>query len=225
MGENEVTAALQDGNREWVTVLAAVCADSESLPPGLIYAATSGTLQSTWVANIKAGKYDVIVTTYPLGWSNNDVGLAWLEQVYDRCTKQKARRGRDYRLLIVGGHGSHLVMDFINCCDAHRILLAILPPHSTHTLQPHDVVILKLLSSSYSNEPTSHIHRSQGLVPIQKSNFFLLFWRAWRASFRKELVIKSFEATGIWPMERDNILQRFNSTAASESENAPAEAS
>jgi hypothetical protein len=131
--------------------------------------------------------------------------LAWLEQVYDRCTKKKAQYGRDWRLLIVDGHGSHLTMNFINYCDEHRILLAIMPPHSTHTLQLLDVVMFKPLSTAYSSALTTHLHKSQGLVPIKKGDFFPLFWEAWVASFRKQLVEKSFSATGIWPMEREVI--------------------
>jgi hypothetical protein len=46
-GKKEVTAALQDGSREWITLLAAICADGEALPPCLVYAGVSGTLQST----------------------------------------------------------------------------------------------------------------------------------------------------------------------------------
>jgi hypothetical protein len=38
----ERTAAIQDGNREWVTLLACVCASGESLPPALIYQGKSG---------------------------------------------------------------------------------------------------------------------------------------------------------------------------------------
>jgi hypothetical protein len=76
-----VTAALQDGSREWITLLAAICADGEVLPPGIIYASQNSTLRDTWVAGIKAGKHDVFVGSTPSGWSNNDVGLAWLEQV------------------------------------------------------------------------------------------------------------------------------------------------
>jgi hypothetical protein len=86
----------------------------------------------------------VILT--PTGWSNNDVGLAWLEQVFDCYTKQKARYGRDYRLLILDGYGSHLTMAFINYCDYNRILLMVLPPYSTYMLQPLDVVLFKLLA-------------------------------------------------------------------------------
>jgi hypothetical protein len=157
------------------------------------------------VASIEAGKHDVFVGSTLSGWSNNNVGLAWLEQVYNRCTKKKARYGRDWRLLIVDSHGSHLTMDFINYCNEHWILLAIMPPHSTYTLQPLDVVMFKPLSTAYSSALTTHLHKSQGLVPIKKGDFFLLFWEAWVASFRKQLVEKSFSATGIWPMEQEAI--------------------
>src|SRR6478735_6337945 len=80
-----------------------------------------------------------------------------------------------------------------------RILLAILPPRSTHTLQPLDVVLFKPLSSAYSAELTTHLQESQGLLPIKKGDFFPLFWKAWMSSFKEETILKSFEATGISP--------------------------
>jgi hypothetical protein len=141
--KKEVTASLQDGSREFLTLLACCCADGSSLPPGLIYAAASGAIRSAWVEAIKAGEHEVFVSSSPTGWSNNNVGLAWLEQVFDRYTKQRSGR---WRLLILDGHGSHITMEFIDYCDRHRILLMILPPHSTHTLQPLDVVLFKPLS-------------------------------------------------------------------------------
>jgi hypothetical protein len=70
--------------------------------------------------------------------------------VFDRSTKAKARSS--YRLLVLDGHGSHLSMDFINYCDQNKILLMIYPPHSTHTLQPLDVVMFGRLSSAYSSQ-------------------------------------------------------------------------
>jgi hypothetical protein len=82
--------------------------------------------------------------------------------------------------------------------------------------------MFKPLSSSCSNELTSYLYQSQWLVPIKKRNFFILFWRAWHTSFRKELVVKSFAATGIWPMDQEVILKCFYNTAASEPEEAPA---
>jgi hypothetical protein len=106
--------------------------------------------------------------------------------------------------------------DFIDYCLDHRILLAILPPHSTHTLQPLDVGCFKPLASAYSKRLTIHTQRSQGLVPIKKGDFFLLFWDAWGKAFKKETVLRSWEATGIWPMDPDNVLKRFKKDAPDE---------
>lgn len=41
------------------------------------------------------------------------------------------------------GHQSHLTKDFIDYCDHNKILLAIFPPHATHTLQPLDVCLVQ----------------------------------------------------------------------------------
>jgi hypothetical protein len=109
------------------------------------------------VDDVKAGKHDVFLTLTALGWSNNDLGLAWLEQVFNWCTKEKARCGRDWRLLILDGYGSNVTNDFIDYCDDHRILLAIMPPYSTYTLQPLDVVLFKPLSTAYSNQLSSYL--------------------------------------------------------------------
>ena len=145
----EVRATIQDSSREWITLLACICADGSALPPGLIYQSANKTVRSSWVDGIEAGEHSVFITSSPSGWTNNDIGLAWLEQVFDRYTKKKARQSRSYRLLILDGHGSHITMDFIDYCDKHKILLAIYPPHSTHTLQPLDVVMFKPLSTAY----------------------------------------------------------------------------
>jgi hypothetical protein len=113
--KKEVRATLQYGSREWITLLACVCVNGSALPPSLIYQSAAGSIQSSWVEDIKAGEHLVHVTSSPSGWTNNDIGLAWLEQVFDRYNKAKARRS--YRLLILDDHGSHLTMNFIDYCD------------------------------------------------------------------------------------------------------------
>jgi hypothetical protein len=128
------------------------------LPPSLIYQSAASAIRSRWVEDIEASEHSVHVTSSPSGWTNNDIGLAWLEQVFDRYTKEKARQS--YRLLILDGYGSHVTMDFIEYCDQQKILLAIFPPHSTHTLQPLDICMFKPLSQAYSNELSAFLQRS-----------------------------------------------------------------
>ncbi|KAF1964240.1 hypothetical protein BU23DRAFT_633012, partial [Bimuria novae-zelandiae CBS 107.79] len=52
------TQAIKDGNREWVTLIACVCASGDALPPALIYQGSSG-VQSTWVNDVEASKHQV----------------------------------------------------------------------------------------------------------------------------------------------------------------------
>jgi hypothetical protein len=211
------TAAIQDGNREWITLIACVCADGSALPPALVYEGKSG-IQSSWVEGIEAGQHDVFIGNSPSGWSNNDLGLAWLEQVFERHTTPKTTRG--WRLLIVDGHGSHLTREFIEYCHTKKILLAVFPPHSTHTLQPLDVVLFSPLSNNYTHELNRHLQQSQGLLALKKRDFFPLFWSAWSTTMRPELILKSFEATGVWPMDAEVILKRFNATTSGQDEDA-----
>jgi hypothetical protein len=87
------------------------------LLPGIIFEGKSS-LQSTCVQDVQAGKHNAFFAHSASGWSNNNLDLAWLEQVFERATKKKA--WHKWRVLILDGHASHLTMDFINFCDAVR---------------------------------------------------------------------------------------------------------
>jgi hypothetical protein len=206
------------GNRS--RLLPAFCSDGSSLPPTLIYEGKAG-LQSSWVEDVEAGIHKVFIANLTSGWTNNGIGLAWLEQVFERYITEKARRR--WRLLIVDGHGSHLTPEFIDFCYIKKILLAIFPPHSTHTLQPLDVVVFSPLSYNYSHELNQHLHQSQALIGVKNAIFFPLFWSAWCTTMRPELVQRSFEATVVWPMDAEVILKRFNATTSGQYEDTELE--
>ena len=198
---------IQDGSRQWITLLACICADGSCLEPALIYQSASGSIQDTWLQALDPDIHQIRISSSPSGWTNNEIGLAWLQQVFDRSTKAKARSS--YRLLVLDGHGSHVTMDFIKYCDEHKILLAVYPPHSTHTLQPLDVSMFKPLSTAYSNEVSAFMDRSQGLTSMSKRDFLPLFQAAWQASFKETTILNAFKATGISPLNPEVILQRF----------------
>jgi hypothetical protein len=45
---------------------------------------------------------------------------------------------------------------------------------------------------------------------VTKRDFFSIFKPAWDATMTQDNILKSFQATGVWPMDADVILQRFN---------------
>jgi len=207
----EARTAVQDGNREWIALLACVCASGEALPPALIYQGVSG-IQSAWVEAVEVQKHEVFFSNSATGWTNNDIGLSWLRNVFQRCSKDSA--GRDFRLLIVDGHGSHLTIELIEFCDAHRILLSVFPPHATHSLQPLDVVVFAPIAKHYSSELDRHLQQSLGLTRVTKRDFFSIFWESWGTTMRPDLIPKSFEATGVWPVDAQAVLKRFTTTTS-----------
>lgn len=206
--EGGVRQFIQDGNREWITTIACICADGSALSPGLIYQATTGNIQDSWLQDFDPQLHKAFFASSPSGWTNNQLGLQWLKNIFDRETKGKARRA--YRLLILDGHGSHINMSFIEYCDANKILLAIYPPHSTHTLQPLDVCLFKPLSTAYSTELTKYLTESQGITAITKRDFFRLFNQAWETTFKPKTILSGFEKCGLQPFNPDRVLERFN---------------
>jgi hypothetical protein len=214
--EGKRRSTIQDGSRGWITLLACICADGSYLEPALIYQSTSGAIQDSWLQALDHETHQIRISSSPSGWTNNDIGLAWLKQVFDRGTKAKARSS--YQLLILDGHGSHLTMDFIEYCDQNKILLAVYSSHSTQTLQPLDVVMFKPLATEYSNEVAGFMERSQGLTSMSKRDFFPLFYQAWQTSFKETTILKAFEATGLSPFDPEVIRKRFNTRSSSSSD-------
>ena len=47
--ERSIKQIIQDGNREWITIIVVICADGSTLSPGLIYQATTGLIQDSWL--------------------------------------------------------------------------------------------------------------------------------------------------------------------------------
>ena len=104
-----------------MSLLASVCADGSALPPSLIFTGAANIIQGSWAEDIEPEKHSVFVTATPSGWTNDEMRLAWLEQLFNRYTKKKVRRS--WRLLIVDGRGFHVTIRFIDFCDKHKILL------------------------------------------------------------------------------------------------------
>ena len=188
--------ASEDGNREFISLLACISADGTALPPALIYKGDSLYLQDTWLEDwVPAHKAHFAIS--PNGWSCNALGLNWLETVFDRYTRQKA--GNRRRMLLVDGHSSHVNMAFINACDRLRILLMILPPHATHRLQPLDVSLFSPLATYYTNGLNDLMFKSLGLVSMSKRLFWKIFWPAWNQAFSVENIASAYRNTGVWP--------------------------
>ena len=75
----------------------------------------------------------------------------------------------------------------------------ILPPYSTHKLQPLDVSLFSPLATFYTNGLNDLMFKSLGMVSMSKRSFWKVFWPAWNQAFSVQNITSAFRYTGAWP--------------------------
>jgi hypothetical protein len=168
---------IQLGDREWVTVIQSICANSEATPPFIIY---KGRVHiSAWYEETDIPhNWKLLVSKN--GWTNNALGLKWLKHFNKHTMAQKVGV---YRLLILDGHESYLNQDFKDYCLENKILTLCMPPYSSHILQPLDVVCFSPLKRKYSQWVRDLARRR--VFYINKEGFLLAFKDAFFDVFTK----------------------------------------
>lgn len=81
--QGTLLGAGQDGSREWITVVAPVCADGTTLSPALIYKATSGNLQDTWPNDFKPQERSCHFASTPKGRTSDELDYSWLTGLFE----------------------------------------------------------------------------------------------------------------------------------------------
>jgi hypothetical protein len=207
LDRGDIMIPVQEGNREWISVLACVCADGSSVPPTLIYQSDHGGLESNWLEDLDSKIHSAHLTSTRSGRTNKDISFDWLKQVFERYTKEKTQNS--YRLLLLNPRGLHIQEEFIRYCYRNKILLIMFPPQSSHTLQPLRVGMFKPLSTAYSEAASKFRGMFYGYNPIEKDDFFKLFWEAWVGSFTEQRILNSFKVTGISPLDPETVLSKI----------------
>ena len=193
----------QPGNREWVTIIETINSYGWTLPPMIIFA---GKLhQAAWY------KDDLLPQDWAIGlsengWTNNQLGLNWLQRIFDKHTR--SRTVGKYRLLILDGHGSHATADFDKYCSDNYIIPLYMPPHSSHLLQPLDVGCFSPLKRSYGQEVENRIRL--GINHIDKLEFLAMYKQARTNTMIETNVRSGFAATGLVPYDPTRVLSRLH---------------
>jgi hypothetical protein len=105
------------------------------------------------------------------GWTTNEIGLHWLEHVFDKHTAK--RTVGQYRLLVLDGHGSHDNAEFDYYCQQHSIIPLYMPAHSSHLLQPLNISCFAALKGLYGRLVTQKM--ANGVNHINKPEFLMLY--------------------------------------------------
>ena len=128
-------------NRDFVTICEAISGDSTVLPPAVIL---SGVLHKwQWYTTTDIPD-DTLIAVSKIGYSNDGLSLEWLTDFEWLKFTSRHETGA-YRL---ESYSSHCTKQFIDYWDQYNIIPFCFPPHTTHLLQPLDVVF----------QPFKHYH-------------------------------------------------------------------
>jgi hypothetical protein len=205
------------GRQEWVSMIECICADGTILSPLGIFKGKN-VLQS-WIPSEVIDKWFFSANTK--GWTSNLHGLEWLKRVFEPATRAKANGQQ--RLLICDGHDSHISGNFISHCIQNRITLFILPPHTSHLLQPLDVAIFGPLKKRLT-AALSHLNQAQ-LVRIQKIEWIEAYIQARSEACTRQNIESAWRGAGLVPFNPQRALRTmvFDTTPEVERPKAPTE--
>ena len=183
---------------DWRSIIECVSAEGNALPPTVIFEGKN--VQQQWFPNnqrdqAKLQSWRFICTEN--GYSSNFVSLEWLHKVFIPLTNPG---GQDWRLLVLDGHESHVSDEFLSECQAHRIWIAVLPPHSSHITQPLDVSVFSSLKVQY-RQFRDDIALVSNADTISKEDFLMCYYRARIQSFTARNIRSGWRQSGLWPLD------------------------
>ena len=168
----------------------------------------------------------------PKGWTTNELGLEWIEKYYEPLTYPKynltllltiysivANRGSrttlDWRLLVLDGHESHANYLFLDFAWKHRILVQVLPAHSSHLTQPLDVGLFSPLQNNYG-KLVMDWSKGGGFPGLHKSDFFPLLKITREQTYTLENIRGAWKGSGLVPYDKRKILSCLGGPPMSE---------
>lgn len=188
------------GRQEWVSILECVCADGSSITPLVIFKGDGNVLQS-WLPPELRTQWFFSVNSK--GWTSNVHGVEWLRRVFEPLTRAKAA-GRQ-RLLICDGHDSHISGNFISHCIQNHISILILPPHTSHLLQPLDVAVFGPLKKRLT-AALSYLNEAQ-LARIQKAEWLQAYMKGRQEAVTENNIQSAFQGAGLVPLRPHRVLR------------------
>ena len=185
----------------WITAIECVSAAGKATPPLLIFKAKH--TSTAWIPTDTP--LDWHFSTSNSGWTSNSYGFEWLTTVFEPSTRP--RDPSQHRLLVMDGYSSYMTANFIAYSMDKNIDLLILPPHTSHMLQPLDVSIFSPLKRALRVETDRLIALDSGR--IARVEWTEAYIRARQRAFTLSNIQSGWKATGLWPLSPIEVLDKI----------------
>ncbi|KAL8366626.1 hypothetical protein RB595_010475 [Gaeumannomyces hyphopodioides] len=187
-------------HRNLVTIMETCSAAGATIPPFIIMAGIC--INEKHVCNsLEPG---TTLTTSENGWTDDLIALDWLDHFLQHA---KPASPNEYRLLLIDNHGSHLTLPFWEKCQAEKIVVFPLPPHTTHKLQPFDVGIFSTFKAAHQRDLAQQIE--QGAVDYDREEFFDGLHNMRQRAFKVSTIKSAWSKCGLLPFNPEVVLDNL----------------
>lgn len=174
------------------------------LPPYVVY--RSDCLWDTWqLGGPKGTRYNRTKS----GWFDSRCFEDWFEFHFLKAVKDETEP-----IALIGDNlSSHITPHVLKLCVQHRIRFICLPPNATHLCQPLDVAVYRPLKIYWKRVLSDWKESPEGQTnsTLPKIMFPILLKRVCdqlKGTIKSSL-ISGFRKCGIYPMSKDELLQRL----------------
>lgn len=145
--------------------------------------------------------------TSPNGWTDDFLCLEWFEKVFIPKSAEHNITGKPI-CLVFDGHGSHTAFRMIELARENGVHLYVLPPHTTHYLQPLNVNVFGPLQTAWAArcDDLIMLEMEQGFPNPKGMRREILipeYLNVQEQTMTKENIMKAWEKCGLCPLKAD----------------------
>jgi len=134
------------------------------------------------------------------GWVNGEVLMKYLNEHFLKFVQRGSGDNIEPILLIYDGHSSHVSLDIVKWARRHHVVLFVLPPHSSHALQPLDIACFGPFKATFHSECHLYMAKERGRI-ITKYEIAELSGKAYLKSMIPITIQAGFRKAGILPFD------------------------
>jgi hypothetical protein len=191
--------AITSGKGKTITVIGGCSASGMQIPPFFVFPGKR--MKAELLAGKTTGADGAVSDT---GWSNMQIFKQYLKYHF---LKYVPGRGENKILLILDGHKSHVTVGLAEWAMENGIILFILPPHTSHVLQPLDVSCYGPFQRMYNIQCHKLLRQTASI--ITRYNVCEMGCRVYSKALSTENVQSGFKRTGIYPLDPSAISSEY----------------
>ncbi|KAI0996575.1 hypothetical protein K3495_g11606 [Podosphaera aphanis] len=150
------------------------------------------------------------------GYTNDMLSFEWVKQ-FDKHTKPS--NPEEWRMLVMDGHGSRVTLEFVDYCHNNKILPFLLPPYSTHLLQPLDIGVFQQYKHYHQECLYDYITWSS--FEFDKVDFLKVLQRMRNLAFKRRTIGYSWKESGLHPFNPERVKSKMLEFATPERAQTP----